>query len=202
MHRPVDGLGRSAEVGEAVVVRVRRCRPDDHVLEIVQPVADGGQLSQVVPLADRGHDDEGAGPALAQDEADFLGAVEVHDGHQRHAEHGTGVEGDRRLNPVGELEEHDVARSDAEGPQTHRPRATPPGRRSPTVPLVRIEVGRPDADAAPRVLAQRASRRKELAERAVVPCAFGEVMGRQLLRHGPERSNSSRCAHHVPPILP
>ena len=151
--------------------------PDhDHVLEVAEAVANGAQLGQIVPRADARHDDERPGLALAQDEPDFLGAVEVDDGDQRHAQHGAGVEGDGRLDPVGKLEGHHVARTEAEFPQS----AGDPER-------VLIDVahgagigigGRPDPEAPGRIGQQRVG--QELSERAVVPRPFGPVARRQV----------------------
>ena len=56
-------------------------------------------------------------PRLAQDVADFLRPVEVHDRHDDRAEVRDRVEGRRRLEPVRELERDRVAGSDAAGAQ-------------------------------------------------------------------------------------
>ncbi len=177
-------MGSAApQVVEAEVARRRRSSATSPTTitcsRSVQPVADGGQVGQVVALADARHDDEGPGPALAQDEADLLGPVEVDDRHQGDAEHGAGVEGDGRLDPVGQLEGDHVARARARGRAGRRPRAAPPRR--PRRPC-RGRVGRrPDAEAPARVLEEAVA--QELPERAVVPGALGPVALGQLGRH-------------------
>ena len=117
-----DRVGR-AQVVEADPVVAGGLPHHDHVLEVREPVTDGGELGQVVALAHGGHDDQRPGPTLAQDEADLLGPVEVDDGDKGDAEHGAGIEGDGGLDPVGQLEGHHVARSEAE-------RSRPPATRS------------------------------------------------------------------------
>ena len=153
---------------------------DHHdLLQAVQPVAHRRQVGQVVALADARHDDQRPGPALAEDEADLLGAVEVHDRHQRHAEHGAGVEGDGRLDPVGQLEGDDVARTEPEGaqPAGHAQRLLVDLADGPEVGVG----GRPDAEAARRIVEEAVA--QELPERAVVPGALGQVPLGQRGRH-------------------
>ena len=72
MGRTLDGISR-LQLGEAVLGRVVGVAHDDDVFEIVETVTDGGQLSQVIALIDPGDDDEGAGPALTQNEPDLFG---------------------------------------------------------------------------------------------------------------------------------
>ena len=146
------------------------------MLQVAQAVANGAQLGQIVPRADVRHDDERPGLALTQDEPDFLGAVEVDDGDQRHAQHGAGVERDGCLDPVGKLEGHHVTRSETEFPQS-----------AGDTERVFIDVtdgadirigGRPDPEAPGRIGQQRIG--QELSERAVVPRPFGPVARRQV----------------------
>ena len=129
VRRAVDRL-RAAQVVEAHVPgRVAGDVAHHHdVLEALQAVAHRGQVGQVVALPDTRHDDERPGAALAEDEAELLGPVEVHDRHQRHAEHAAGVEGDGRVDPVGQLEGHHVARPEPERAQARRRRAATPRR--------------------------------------------------------------------------
>ena len=54
-----------------------------------------------------------ARPALCEDEAHFLGAVDVHDRHEHVAAHREPVERDDRLPPVRQLERDDVARDES-----------------------------------------------------------------------------------------
>ena len=171
--RALDRLGAAQLVeGDQPEVSSRRgVAHHDLVLQVRQAVADGRQVGQVVAPAVARHDDQGAGPALAQDEAQLLGAVEVHDRDERHPEHGAGVERDRRLHPVGQLEGDDVTGTEAEGPE-----ATGHPQRLLVDVTDRAEIGmrgRPDAEPPARVLEQRVA--QELPERAVVPRPFGAV---------------------------
>ncbi len=200
----VEGDQPGLERGLAVVLGIA---DDDHVLQVAQPVANRRQLGQVVALAEAGHDDERPGPALPQDEAHFLRPVEVHDRHQGHAEHGAGVERDRGLHPVGQLEGDDVTRNQPEDAQAARH-----AERLVVDVADRAEVGigrRPDAKAPARVLEQGVA--QELPEGAVVPRAFGPVAlgqrrrDRAELEAGPghadsmKNSASLRCCAPLPP---
>ncbi len=180
---------------------------DDHVLQVGQPVTNCRQFGQEVALAEVGHDDDRPGPALPKDEAHFLGAVEVHDGHERHAEHGAGVERDRRLHPIRQLEGDDVARTEAEGAQAAR------HAEGLVVDVAdRAEVGmgrRPDTEPPARVLEQGVA--QELPEGAVVPRTLGPIALGQRRRDGAEleadrghadsmkNAASRRCCAPLPP---
>ncbi len=59
----------------------------------------------------------GTGTALGEDEAHFLGTVDVHDRHEHVATHREPEEGDDRLPPVRQLERHHLAGLDAVGTQ-------------------------------------------------------------------------------------
>ena len=134
-HRAVHRRRRRAARRRAAGPGRRLGRPRRRpLLELGQAVPDRRQLGQEVALAVRGHDDEGARSALAQDEPDLLGSVEVHDRHDRHAEDGAGVERDGGLHPVRQLEGDDVARAEAVGAAGRRPRTGPRGTRPPPSP--------------------------------------------------------------------
>ena len=72
----------------------------EHLLEASArwPPRPGWPGSRIPPKRDG--DDQGAHPGLAQDVAQLLGAVDVHDGDDHRAQQGAGVEGDRALHPV------------------------------------------------------------------------------------------------------
>ena len=177
---PLIGSAR-AQVFESDVPRrvVGQVAHDHDVLEAVQPVAHRGQVGQVVALADVRDDHQRPGAALAEDEAQLLGTVEVHDRHQRHPEHGAGVEGDGRVDPVGQLEGHDVARTEPERAQAagHAQRLLVDLAHGSEVRMGR----RPNAEAPGRVLQEGVA--QELPECAVVPGALGQIARRQLVRH-------------------
>ena len=155
---------------------------DDHVLEVGQAVAHGRQIRQVVTLPDARHHDQCPRPALAQDETDLLGPVEVHDGDEGDPEHGAGVEGDGGLHPVGQLEGDDVARAEPERAQAG---GHPQGLVVDVADRPEVGVrGRPDPEAPRRVLEQRVA--EELAQGAVVPGALGPVALGQVRRHRAE----------------
>ena len=82
----IQRLGRMQPVEGHQVGRATGVADDEDGLEVAEAVADGGELGQVITLAVGRDGDEGARPALAEDEADFLRPVEVHDGHDRHAQ--------------------------------------------------------------------------------------------------------------------
>ena len=69
-----------------------------------------------------GDDDVGLGDA--EDVPDLLLSVEVHDRHDHRAEVRRGEEGDRSLDPVRELQHHDVTRSHAVGGERRGERAS------------------------------------------------------------------------------
>ena len=201
------GIGSAvAQVVEADVPRrvVGEVAHHHDVLEVLQPVAHRSQVGQVVALADARHDHQRPGAALAEDEAQLLGTVEVHDRHQRHPEHGAGVERDGGVDPIGQLEGDDVARSEPERAQAagHAQRLLVDLAHGPEVRVGR----RPNAEAPRRVLQEGVA--QELPERAVVPGALGPVARRQLVRHGAQlegghadsmKSVASRCRWAPPP---
>ena len=117
VDRPFDRVGAAKLVEAENVGRIPPVADHEDPLQVVQAVAHGGQLGQEVALGVAAHDHEGAGSALAQDEADLLRSVEVHDRHQRHPEERAGVERDRGLDPVGQLERDDVVGTQAVRPQ-------------------------------------------------------------------------------------
>ena len=88
------------------------CCPDDGPpgRPVTQQVLVGGEIVGVAELV--GSDDE-LGLGDADDVLEFLGTVEVDDGHHDGAGVGGAPEGDRGLHPVRELEHDDVAGSDA-----------------------------------------------------------------------------------------
>ncbi len=182
VDRPFDRVGAAKLVETQHVRRVPPVADHEDPLQVVQPVAHGGQLGQEVALGVATHDHQGAGSALAQDEADLLRSVEVHDRHQRHPEERAGVEGDRSLDPVGQLEHDDVA-----GPQTVRLQAAGHAERL-LVDLphrAEVRVGRrPDPNGSRRVLKKRVA--QETTQRAVVPGPFRHVALRQVRRHRSE----------------
>ena len=206
---PVDLLC-PAQVAEREVARGAAVVPlgvahDDHVLEVGQAVAHGRQVGQVVTLPDARHRDQRPRPALPQDETDLLGSVEVHDGDEGDPEHGAGVEGDGGLHPIGQLEGDDIPRAEPERAQAggHPQGLVVDGADRPEV---RVR-GRPDPEAARRVLEQRVA--EELAQRAVVPGALRPVALGQVRRHRAELetthadsmksdANRRRCAPAPP----
>ena len=108
------------EVGEREIARVggRALLADDRdPFEVGQRGAHAGEVGEEVLMAEAIGGDERLHPRLAQDVADLLGAVEVHDRHHDRAEVRDRVEGRGRLEPVRELERDRVARLDPAGAQ-------------------------------------------------------------------------------------
>ena len=90
--------------------RRRRCADDDVQLQVGQLV--GGRAVDDVEIVDGAvpvGGDVGARPALAEDEAHLLRAVDVHDRHEHVAADREPVERDDGLVPVRELERDDRA---------------------------------------------------------------------------------------------
>ena len=115
---PVGPPG-ALQLGEAH--RARRQRSGGahhrHGVDAVEGVPHPLEAGQVVGAAEGGRGDQHPHPGPPQDVPDLLGAVEVDDGDDHRPEEGGGVEGDRRLHPVGELEGHRVAGADPPGGQ-------------------------------------------------------------------------------------
>ena len=89
-----------------------------------------------------GRGDQHPHPGPAEDVADLLRSVEVDDGDHHRPEEGGGVEGDRRLHPVGQLERHRVARAHPPGGQGPGQTPGPPvqvAERAPPGPGARVD---------------------------------------------------------------
>jgi hypothetical protein len=93
----------------ATVVVAHHC----HELEVGEVGAQGVEVGEVVEVSEAVGGHEHTSTRLAEDEADFLGAVEVHDGHRDCAEEGDAPERGRGLDPVRELERHQLAGTNA-----------------------------------------------------------------------------------------
>ena len=167
----------SVEVGERVG---RRAVDDVEVVDVAVPI--GG--------------DVGAGAALIEDEAHFLGAVDVHDRHEHVAAHREAVERDDRFAPVRQLERD----------RRRRARCRRRGASSPVAAIrrgrrrrCRATVGVPTR-CARRVGAARSERSTSAPSVSSVHQPLGEVLPAQRRGHGPHRP--ARVVHHATRILP
>ena len=84
-------------------------------LEVGNTGADRVEVGEVVEVTEAVGGDEDARAGLAEDEPDFLRAVEVHDRHRHRSEERRRPERRSRLDPVRQLERDQVARADAPG---------------------------------------------------------------------------------------
>ncbi len=112
----------ASEVGEREIARVGGgagpVADDRHPLEIGERVADAREVREEVLMAEAVGGDERLHARLAQDVADLLRPVEVHDRHDDRAEIRDRVERGRGLEPVRELERDRVAGPDAAGAES------------------------------------------------------------------------------------
>ena len=121
---------------------------DDHFAQCRRVRRRGPQHLQVVVATEAIGGDVDMGARLDQDEFHFLGAVEVDDRHRDRTEHRQAPEGSRRLDPIRQLQRHDVPGPDPEGPEPGRgaerhlvgfPDGAPP--RSDARPDPELEIG-------------------------------------------------------------
>ncbi len=175
----------------------RRCRAHDEPLgagSAVQHLAvDLEMVGVAEPIGCHHHRRLGG----AEDVIDLFGRVEVDDRHDDGTEIGRGPERDAGLDPVGELEDHDVAGPDAARPQGAGERA---GR-----PVDVAERPRPRADLGVHPERNVGHRPEALlhhrAERVVGPPALGEIALAQLARYltkRPPGRPTAFCCHHRP----
>ena len=124
--------------------------------------------------------DQDARAGLAEDEPDFLHAVEVHDRHRHRTEERRRPERRRCLDPVRQLERDEVACADAPGA---KPTGDAAGEISDVAERARVRT-RPGTDLEGEVGAVGQAGGEDLAQRVVVPRAVGDVAAREVARRG------------------
>jgi hypothetical protein len=90
---------------------------DGDELELVEIGTHRVEVGEIVEMTEAVGGDEDARAGLAEDEADFLGPVEVHDRNGNRTEERRRPERRRRLDPVRQLERDEVAGTDTAGAQ-------------------------------------------------------------------------------------
>ena len=206
-------VGSGASIGSASSSSAKwRARPGsglvlgtDHEPRRVGAVAEQRLVGRQVvglPEAGRGHDDVGLHDV--EDVAHLLRPVEVHDRHDDRAELRGAPEGDRRLDPVRQLEHDDVARSDAPGLERRGERSGRPvdlAEGAAPRPDLRVDdelgIGQPRRPRRPPW--RRASRRSTSPRRCTGrPARWGRCGGPRrrvppVMAFGPCRFAAARC---------
>jgi hypothetical protein len=178
VHGVAVGERREREhAGRDVVVRYYR---DE--LKVGHFGVDRVDVGEVVEVAEAVGGDEDARAGLIQDEPDFLQPVEVHDRDGYRAQERRRPERGRRLDPVRQLERHQVTRPDTSGAQTPGDAA---GEVGDVAECARVRT-QPGSDFAGEVAPLGQTGGQDLPERVVVPRAVGDVAARELGRRRAE----------------